>query len=144
MIRGDMSVTEFGMVLWNNKIKVGLLFLAVVFGPGLYTDWEKKSALDKLEANRTSVDMDASFAGMTLMNAWTECAAIGIVNDMERCAAYEGRLLQEMGAPMLARTAIQQRDSYYTNCRRFYADQYCAQLLQRSFALSARKRSPTE
>lgn len=37
MIRGDMTVTDFVVVLWNNKIKVMLLILAFAFGPGCTT-----------------------------------------------------------------------------------------------------------
>jgi hypothetical protein len=136
MIRGDMSVTEFVALLWEHKIKVGLLFLAFAVGPGLYDDWQKKRAAEQFEADRRSVDTDASVAGMMLMNAWTSCSQIGIVNDMEGCAKYQARLLQEQAAPMLAKIAIEQRDSYYKNCQRFYAYEYCGQLLRRSVALS--------
>jgi len=73
VIHGGMTVTEFVMILWNNKIKVGLLILAVIFGPGLYDDWQKKRTAEQLEADRKSVDTDASIAGMMLMNAWTSC-----------------------------------------------------------------------
>src|SRR5262245_25612366 len=112
MIRGDMTVTEFVMVLWNNKIKVAVVLLAIVFGPARYDDWQKKRAAEQLEADRKSVDTDASIAGVMLMRAWKSCAQIGIVNDMERCAAYEGRLLQEQAAPPLAKLAIEHRASY--------------------------------
>lgn len=125
MIRGEMSVADFVMVLWNNKIKVGILILGVIFGPSLYDDWQKKRAAEQFEVDRTSVDTDASIAGMMLMNAWTSCSQIGIVNDMERCAKYQARLLQEQAAPMLAKMAIDQRDSYYKNCQKFYAYEYC-------------------
>lgn len=136
MIHGGMTVTEFVMILWNNKIKVGLLILAVIFGPGLYDDWQKKRTAEQLEADRKSVDTDASIAGMMLMNAWTSCRDIGIVNDMDRCAKYDGKLLQEQAAPMLAKIAVDHRDSYYKNCQRFHPYEYCSQLLQRSVALS--------
>lgn len=136
MIRGDMSVTEFVMVLWENKIKTGLFILAIAFGPGLYDDWQKKRAAEQLEADRKSVDSDASIAGMMLMNAWKSCSQIGIGNDIDGCAKYEGRLLQEQAAPMLAKMAVEHRDSYYKSCQRFYAYEYCGQLLRRSIALS--------
>jgi len=135
-MRGDMSVTEFVAVLWKNKIKVGLLLLAFAVGPGLYGDWQKKRAAEQFEADRKSVDTNASIAGMMLMNAWSSCSQIGIVNDMEGCAKYQARLLQEQAAPMLAKMALEQRDSYYKSCQRFYAYEYCGQLLRRSVELS--------
>ncbi len=136
MIRRDMSVTEFAVILWEHKIKIGLFFLALAVGPGLYNDWQKRRAAEQFDADRKSVDTDASVAGIMLMNAWTSCSQIGIVNDMEGCAKYQARLLQEQAAPMLAKMAIEQRDSYYKNCQRFYAYEYCGQLLKRSVALS--------
>jgi hypothetical protein len=132
-----MTVTDFAMVLWNNKIKVVLLVLAVAFGPGLFDDWQKRQAAEKLDADRKFVDHDASITGMMLMSAWRGCRDIGIVNDMERCATYEGRLIQEQSAPMLAKMAIEHRNAYYKNCLRFHQYEYCSQLLQRSVALSS-------
>ncbi|AOS81404.1 hypothetical protein Q5W_21835 [Hydrogenophaga sp. PBC] len=131
-----MTVTDFVMVLWNNKIKVMLLILAFAFGPGLFDDWQQRQAEERLDADRRSVDHDASVAGMMLMNAWRDCRDIGIVNDMERCATYEGKLIQEQSAPILAKMAIEHRDAYYKNCLRFHQQEYCGQLLQRSVALS--------
>lgn len=136
MIHGDMTVTEFVMVLWNNKIKVALFILAIAFGPGVYDDRKNKRAVEKLEADRVSVDYEASIAGIMLASAWKSCRDIGIVNEMERCAAYEGRLVQEQSAPMLAKMAIEHRASFYERCQRFHLDEYCKQLLQRSLALS--------
>ena len=66
MTSGDTTVTEFVILLWNNKIKVGLLILAIVLGLGLYDDWQKERAAAKLEADRKSVDHEASVAGMML------------------------------------------------------------------------------
>jgi hypothetical protein len=57
--------------------------------------------------------MDASTAGMMLLKAWKSCSQIGIVNDVGRCAAHEGRLLQEQAAPQLAKVAFDQRASYF-------------------------------
>jgi hypothetical protein len=140
MIRGDVSVADLVTVLLNNKIKVGILILAAVFGPGLFDDWQKTRAAEQFEVDRKSVDTEASIAGMMLINAWTNCSRIGIVNDMERCAKYQARLLQEQAAPMLAKVALEQRDSYYKNCQRFYTYDYCGQLLGRSLALSNAQR----
>jgi hypothetical protein len=136
MIRGDMSVTEFFVLLWSNKVKVALLILALAFGPGVYRDWQQQRAEARLVAAREAVDFDASIAGMMIVNAWRSCRDIGIVNDMERCAAYDGRLLQEQSAPMLAKLAIEHRASYYKNCFRFHSEEFCGQLLRRSVALS--------
>ena len=136
MINGNMTVTEFVMVLWHNKIKVGLLILAIAFGPYVYDDWKNTRAVQKLEADRASVDHEASIAGMMLASAWKSCRDIGIVNEMERCAVYEGRLIQEQSVTMLAKMAIEHRASFYERCQRFHIDEYCKQLLQRSMALS--------
>lgn len=136
MIRLDTTVTDFVTVLWNNKIKVMLLILALAFGPGLYNDWEKRQAAEGLAADRASVDSGASISGMMLMRAWRGCRDIGIVNDMERCATYDGKLIQEQSAPMLAKMAIEHRDAYFKNCLRFHQIEYCGQLLQRSLAIS--------
>ncbi len=136
MIRRDTTVTDFVKVLWNNKIKVMLLILACAFGPGLYNDWQKRQAAKGLDADRASVDNNASITGMMLMSAWRGCRDIGIVNDMERCATYNGKLIQEQAAPMLAKTAIEHRDAYFKNCLRFHQIEYCGQLLQRSVAIS--------
>lgn len=105
MIQRDMMVTEFTMALWNNKISVAALIFAIIFGPDLYDDWQKKRAADQLEADRSSEDTDVSIAGAMLMSSWKSCAQIGSVNDMDRCAAYNGRILQEQTAPMLAKMA---------------------------------------
>lgn len=86
--------------------------------------------------HRVSVDLDASITGMMLVSAWRSCRDIGIVNGMDRCAKYDGKLLQEQSASMLAKMAIEHRDAYYKNCLRFHQSEYCGQLLQRSFALS--------
>jgi hypothetical protein len=136
MIRGDMSVTEFVITLWKNKIKVALLVLVLIFGPGLYDDWQNQRAREKLDADRRAVDTEASIAGMMLADAWTRCKEIGFVNDLERCANHKGRLLQEIAAPQLAQMAIQHRDSYWRSCQRFHPNDYCNALLTRSFQLS--------
>jgi hypothetical protein len=73
VIRRDTTVTDFVTVLWNNKIKVMLLILALAFGPGLYNDWQKRQAAKGLDADRASVDSDASITGMRLMSAWRGC-----------------------------------------------------------------------
>ena len=136
MIRPDMPVIEFTMTLWKNKIKVVLSILAIVFGQGLHDEWQVQRATEKFEADRQGIDAEASIAGMMLANAWTSCKQIGIVNDMERCASHNGRLLQEIAAPQSAKIAIEQRDSYSRNCQRFYTAEYCSALLGRSLQVS--------
>jgi len=130
-----MTVTEFVMLLWENKIKVTLLILAVVFGPSLYEDWKAEELRKTLESDRKAVGTQASIAGMMLVSAWKSCSQIGI-GDINACSKYEGHLLQEQAAPMLAKTAAEQRDSYLKNCQRFYEFDYCRQLLERSIQLS--------
>ena len=136
MIHGNMSVTDFVMTLWSNKFKVVLVVAALAFGPSIYTDWQRKRAAEQLKADRQAVDSDASVAGMMLASAWKGCSQIGIVNDMERCAAFQPRLIQEQTAPILAKSAVGQRAAYYKSCQRFYPATYCGQLLQRSLQLS--------
>ena len=141
MIHADMSVTEFVTTLWENKIKVAMAIVLLIFGPGLYGEWQSKRAVEKREADRQAIDTEASIAGAMLANAWRGCRDIGIVNDMERCAAYEGRLLQEIAAPQLAKIAIERRDSYRRNCQRFNTVEYCNALLIRSLQLSVAQQS---
>lgn len=136
MIRGDMSVSEFIGVLWENKIRVGLLFLAMAVGTELFDRWQEWRAAKQLNVDRESVDIDASVAGMMLVEAWTSCSQIGIVDNLESCAKYQARLLQEQVAPMLAGKAIALRDSYYKKCQRFYTDEYCEKLITRSVEIS--------
>lgn len=144
MIRRDMTVTEFAKVLWSNKIKVMLLVFALVFGPGLYDDWQQKQAAEKLDADRASVFSDASITGMMMTDAWRSCRDIGIGDDMKRCSKYDGKLIQEQTAPVFAKIAIEHRDSYFKHCLRFHQQEYCDQLLQRSIDISNAQRESTE
>lgn len=136
MKRGDMTATEFVMLLWKNKIKVALLILALALGPGLYQDWATKRAAEEHARDRDAVDTQASIAGMMLLRAWKSCSQIG-VPDVNACSRYEGRLIQEQAAPVLAKTAVEQRDSYLKSCQRFYEFDYCKRLLERSIQLSS-------
>lgn len=136
MIRVDMSVTEFVMLCWNNKGKVLVAFAAIFLLPPMFDEWAQKRAADKLAAERAAVNTSASLAGMMLIRAWRGCVKIGI-NDIDRCSTYEGKLLQEVAAPQLAKMAIEQRNGYYSSCRKFYAPEYCDQLLTRAVNLSA-------
>lgn len=135
MIHGNMTVTEFVMTLWANKVKVTLLILAITFGPGLYSEWERRRAQERMEDDKKAVSTDASIAGMMLLSAWKSCQQIGI-SDVNACSRYQGQLLQEQAAPMLAKTAVEHRDSYLASCQRFYQFEYCRQLLERSIHLS--------
>lgn len=136
MQKSAESIVNFVNTIFNNKFKIALLLLTIVFGPDVYNDWQKNRAAARLEADRKSVDLEASSAGMLLASAWKDCAQIGIVNNMEGCATYQGRLLQEMAAPQIAKVAIAQRTSYYQKCERFYAREYCGKLLERALMLS--------
>lgn len=135
MNRGDMTLTEFVMLLWENKFKVALLILAVALATGLYQNWAAKTAVEERARDRDAVDTQASIAGMMLISAWKSCSRIGI-SDINVCSRYEGRLLQEQAAPILAKTAVEQRDSYLKGCQRFYEFDYCKRLLERSIQLS--------
>ena len=131
----DMTVTEFVMLLWKNKVKVTVLILVVAFAPGFYQDWATKKAAQELARDRDAVDTQASLAGMMVLSAWKKCALIGI-SDINTRSQYEGRLLQEQSAPVLAKIAVEQRDSYLKGCQRFYDFEYCRKLLERSIQLS--------
>ena len=89
---------------------------------------EKKQAIEQ-------IGMDASMAGSMYTTAYKACVKIGIPN-VEQCAKYEGVLLQEKAAPMLASTAVGQRMSYDANCKKLYDEKYCFDLLNRAFHLS--------
>ncbi len=143
MIRGDMSVTEFVMLCWNNKGKVLVAIAAAIVLPPLFDEWTQKRAADKLTAEREGVNTSASLAGMMLVSAWRGCVKIGI-NDIDRCSTYEGKLLQEVAAPQLAKMAIEQRNGYSSSCRKFYAPEYCDQLLTRSVNLSAASKEASD
>lgn len=123
-------------VIRHNKGKIALIGLALAFGPGIYADWEKQHAAAQLAEDKKSVDLEASSAGMVIAGAWRGCANIGILNNMEGCAAYQGQLIQEMVAPKVAAVAIEQRSNYYVKCERFYPHEYCAKLLARAVQIS--------
>jgi hypothetical protein len=130
-----ITVTEFAALVWRNKVKAGLLALAIVSGPPLYEEWAEKRAAQEAAEAKGAVPTDASIAGMMLLSAWKSCTQIGIA-DVNACATYQGELLQEQAAPILAKTAVGQRDAFVKNCTRFYAYEHCRQLLDRAIRLS--------
>lgn len=136
MIHSDMPFIEFLRTLWKNKVKVAAVVLAVIVVPGWFADWRERRDAERLEAARQAIDTEASTTGMLLANAWFACRDIGIVNDLERCAAYEGKLIQEIAAPQLAKMAIQKRSEYHSNCPKLRPPEYCNSLLSRSVQLS--------
>ncbi len=98
--------------------------------------WQSKRLAEQREAEKAAVNVEASLAGMLFVGAWRDCLRIGI-NDVQACASYEGKLLQEIAAPKMAQQALKQSQSFYANCTRFHAYEYCYALLRRSIQLSA-------
>ena len=150
----DMSVTEllmlcwqsiakFAMLCWNNKGKVLVAIAAAIVLPPLFEGWAQKQAADKLAAEREGVNTSASIAGMMLVSAWRGCVKIGI-DDIDRCSTYQGKLLQEIAAPQVARMAVERRNGYFSSCRKFYALDYCNQLIIRSVNLSAASKETSD
>lgn len=112
-----------------------LIFFAIAIGEPLYQDWSKKRDREQLSNEKQSVDIEASFAGIMMWEAYKACVSIGIPH-LDKCAKYEGQLLQEKAAPILAKAALERRDGYDKLCWRFYSKEYCQELLSRSFKLS--------
>jgi hypothetical protein len=131
-----MSVADFVSLCIRNKARIVVGIIAALVVPPLYSAWAERQAHDALVAEREGVNTSASLAGMMLVSAWRGCVRIGI-NDVAQCSTYEGKLIQEMTAPPLAKAALQQRDDFLGSCRKFYTQEYCVQLLNRSVSLSA-------
>lgn len=121
---------------WSKVAFGGFLLLIAI---PIYQDWSKQHAIE-VAAKETKVALervgtDASIAGSMLWGAYNACTKIGIQN-MQTCAKYEGNLLQEKAAPILASMALDRKASYDKNCQQVYAKEYCDQLLNRAFHLS--------
>lgn len=138
-----MTVTEFATWLWAKRWWGFWLVIAAIFGPPAFDEYSKKTLAANLEVEREGVNTSASLAGMMLVSAWRSCTQIGI-QDVDACSKYEGKLLQELGAPILAKTAANHRDGYYASCSKFYSTSYCNQLLTRSVNLSAAQRQTSD
>jgi hypothetical protein len=136
LIHEDMTVNDLMLLLRKNKIKVAAMILAIAIFPSLYDDWSASRSAEKLKSDRDEVGTQASIAGMMLFNAWKSCTQIGI-SDISTCSRHEGQLLQEKPASLLAKTAVEQRDSYLKHCQRFYDFDYCKRLLERSIQISS-------
>lgn len=136
MIRVDMTVNGFMLLLRKNKIKVAAMILTIAIVPSLYDDWSASRSAEKLKSDLGEVGTQASIAGMMLFSAWKSCTQIGI-SDISTCSKHEGQLLQEKAAPLLAKTAVEQRDSYLKYCQRYYDFDYCKRLLERSIQISS-------
>lgn len=119
--------------------KVTFVALLLFFAYPVYQSWAKERAVKVAEQERKAamdrVGTDASIAGSMLWGAYKACARIGIP-DIAKCAKYEGVLLQEKAAPVLAQLAVDQRASYDSSCQKVYATEYCYNLLNRAFQLS--------
>jgi len=136
MSKANIPAKGVVAIVFEHPIKIGAVALAIAFSPGILKSWQIKHAQEQLATNQKTVHDDASIAGMMLMNAATKCYQIGILNDLDGCAKHKATLIQEKAAPELAKLAIQQRDSYMNNCKKFYESDYCSNLLLRSVAIS--------
>jgi hypothetical protein len=130
---------EFVRTLIRNWSKIAFGALVLLIGVPAYQEWSKKHdievAAQEKKAALERVGTDASIAGSIYWNAYKACSKIGISN-VETCAKYEGTLLQEKAAPMLATMAVDHRVAYDKSCRKVYAKEYCDQLLNRAYYLS--------
>jgi hypothetical protein len=123
-------------ILREHSGKLIVLFFAAIAAPGLYKGWSESRAEAALKEERESVGFLASKAGILWVGAWRSCVKIGI-RDIASCAKYKGELLQEKGAPIQARLAVEARDSYATSCLKFHSEEHCQQLFDRSIQLSS-------
>jgi len=134
-----MTVTKFVNLLARNWSKVAFGSFALLIAARATQDWWRQHQVETVAKERKQaieqIGIDASIAGSMYAAAYKACAKIGIPN-VEQCAKYEGLLLQEKAAPMLAFTAVEQHASYNMNCKKLYADKYCYDLLNRAFHLS--------
>lgn len=130
---------ELIRTLARNWSKVAFGALVLLIAIPVYQDWSKQHAVEvaarETKAAIDRVGTDASIAGSMLWGAYKACTKIGI-QSMQTCANYEGNLLQEKAAPILASTALDQRALYDKNCQQLYTKEYCDQLLNRAFQLS--------
>lgn len=112
-----------------------LIFFATAIGLPIYQDWSKERDRARLEEEKKSVSTQASLAGIQIAQAFKACVRIGI-SDVQQCARYDGQLIQEMVAPIAAKNALNSKDEYIKTCLRFYPEDYCSSLLNRSISLS--------
>jgi len=113
-------------------------FTVFILAPVAVEWWEARQAETKKQEREAAIDRvntGASIAGALLATAYRSCSRIGI-DSIERCADYEGKLLQEIGAPMSAQMALGQRKEYNDHCLTLYDAKYCNGLLNRAFQLS--------
>lgn len=122
---------------WTCYLIVGFSIAAVlgVVAWSAYDDWSRQREIEKQAKEKQSVGTQASIAGIELWAAYKACTRIGI-NSIDQCAKYEGQLLQEVAAPQLAKVALDARSEYYKLCERFYTEESCIKLLNRSWYLS--------
>jgi hypothetical protein len=118
---------------------VAFIALALLFGYPTYQNWAKQHAIEVAAQEKkealAQIGVEASITGSIYWAAYKACRKIGIPS-VEDCARYDGTLLQEKGAPVLATTAVNERITYDKNCLKLYAKDYCDQLLNRAFHLS--------
>lgn len=131
---GDISLrliqTGFA-ILGTTAVICGIVFAAF----SLYQDWDKKRQKEEFEVERQSIGTSASITGMSLVSAFKSCQRIGIP-DLKKCQEYKGMLVQELGAPIAAKIAIEEQVNYNQKCNRHYSTDYCHQLLKRAVQLS--------
>lgn len=134
-----MNSNTFTKFLGQNWSKVVFAGLALLIAYPVYKDWSKQHAIEVAAKEKKEamdrIGTDASISGAMYSAAYKACSRIGIPN-VEQCAKYEGTLLQEKAAPILAATAVDQRMSYEKSCYKLFTQEYCYNLLNRAYYLS--------
>ncbi len=125
--------TSFAILRTTAFVIFGIIIIFAALS--LYQDWAKKRQQEEFKAERLSISLSASIAGMSLASAFKSCQRIGIP-DIKKCQEYKGMLLQELEAPIAAKMAIEQQVDYREKCNRHYSADYCLQLLNRAVQLS--------
>ena len=130
------TLTKFLGQNWSKVVFAGLVLLIAY---PAYKDWSKQHTIEvAAREEKEAIDRigtDASVTGAMYWTAYKACSRIGIPN-VEQCAKYEGTLLQEKAAPILATTAVDQRMSYDKSCIKLFTQDSCYNLLNRAYILS--------
>lgn len=116
-------------------IAIACISAVLVVARDAYEDWSKHREADRVEQEKNIINSRASVVGVMIWSAYKECVRIGI-NDFDRCSSYNGQLIQEKAAPLLAKSAVAAKDDYLNLCERHHPIRYCADLLNHSIQLS--------
>lgn len=89
---------------------------------------------ERMKQATDSVGLDASFTATFMANAVRSCYLGGYAK-LPECAQNSGNLVQDIAARTQAQIALEHSQSYYTNCQKNFAKEYCDSLLNRAFAI---------